>query len=120
MNRRELILAGMAIGIAPAITPGQTKSSPGSAEPALQFPPGTPPNILLNDYVPQSIYKIPITTIDKAKFPIYDAHCHGRGEISVREMVKIMDDVGMEQTVVFTGATTVDRFKEISRQYAAY
>jgi uncharacterized protein len=120
MNRRELILAGMAIGLTPTLTPGQTKSSAGGAEHALTFPPGTPPNILLNDYVPHSIYKIPITTIDKAKFPIYDAHCHGHGEISVREMVKLMDEVGMEQTVVFTGATTVDRFKEISREYAAY
>lgn len=120
MNRRELILAGMAIGMTPAVTSGQTKRSAGNADPAQQFAPGSPPTILLNDYVPHSLYKIPVTIINKAKFPIYDAHCHGRGAISVREMVNIMDEVGVEKSVVFTGASTLDRFKEISRQYAPY
>lgn len=120
MNRRELILASMAFGVKPATTFSRTKHSARRADPASQFAPGSPPTILLNDYIPHSIYKIPVTITNKAKFPIFDAHCHGRGSINVREMVNIMDEVGVEKTVVFTGASTLDHFKEISRQYAPY
>ena len=120
MNRRELILASMALGVKPAITFSQTNRSAGREDPAPQPAPGSPPTILLNDYLPHSIYEIPVTIVNKAKFPIFDAHCHGRGSISVREMVNIMDDVGVEKSVVFTGASTLDHFTEISREYANY
>ncbi len=114
------MMAGMAIGVKPAIDRGQTTSSAGTAGPASDSAPGSPPTILLNGYVPQSIYRIPVTIVDKAKYPIYDAHSHGRGSLSVREMVKIMDAVGVEKSLVFTGASTLDRFEEINRQYAEF
>ena len=68
MNRRELIMAGMAgtVLIArPSEARAQSKDAAPSA-PAEQ--PGTPPTILLNDYVPESIYRIPKTEVPKAKF----------------------------------------------------
>jgi hypothetical protein len=120
MNRRELILAGMALGVTPAIGAGQTKSAAGQENAAPQPAPGSPPTILLNDYLPHSLYRIPITNINKAKYPVIDAHCHGHGPLSVDEMVKMMDTVGVEKTVIFTGASTVDRFTQISREYAKY
>jgi uncharacterized protein len=120
MNRRELIVAGITLGAKPAIDLGQTKRSAGSAGPAPKPTPGSPPTILLNGYVPQSIYRIPVTIVKRAKYPIYDGHCHGRGPLSVRKMVKIMDEVGVEKSLVFTGASTLDRFQEISRQYAQF
>ncbi|HEX5411679.1 MAG TPA: hypothetical protein VFZ27_07430 [Terriglobia bacterium] len=66
MNRRELMLAGMALGLTPAVTVAQERatSSPG---PSQEAPPGSPPTILLNDYLPHSLYKVPVTEINKAK-----------------------------------------------------
>ncbi|HET9180257.1 MAG TPA: amidohydrolase family protein [Terriglobia bacterium] len=120
MNRRELMLAGMALGITPAVTAAQEHATARPEPSSQEAPSGSPPTILLNDYIPHSIYKIPVTTINKSKFPIYDAHCHGRGDISVRRMVSIMDEVGVEKGVVFTGAWDAHHFTEISRQYSAY
>jgi hypothetical protein len=36
----------------------------------------SPETILLKDYRPKSIYKISVTKIDKAKYPIIDMHSH--------------------------------------------
>jgi hypothetical protein len=120
MNRRELMLAGMALGMKPALTSAQERRTAGRGESEQEAPPGSPPTILLNDYLPHSLYRIPVTKIDKAKYPVVDAHCHGHGPLSVGDMVKMMDAVGVEKTVIFTGASTVDRFTEVSREYAKY
>jgi hypothetical protein len=44
--------------------------------------PVTPDRILLKDYRPKSIYKIPVSDIKKARYPIFDVHCHGAGTIA--------------------------------------
>lgn len=118
MKRRELIMAGMASTLLAARrSQGRTQSkSVAGMAPAEQ--PGAPPTILLNDYLPESVYRIPKTEVPKAKFRIFDGHNHGHGPLSVAEMVKIMDKVGVEKSVVFTGAGTVDRFNEVAREYA--
>ena len=36
----------------------------------------TPDNLLLKNYRPKSIYKVPVTQIEKAKFPVIDMHSH--------------------------------------------
>lgn len=118
MNRRELIMAGMA-GTVLSARPTEARMQSNNvahSNPAEQ--PGTPPTILLNDYLPQSLYKIPITEVPKAKFRVFDAHNHGHGPLSITEMVRIMDKVGVEKSVIFTGAGTVDRFNEFAREYA--
>src|SRR6185312_1501626 len=117
MNRRELIIASTLLATQPHLAIGQPEDRDGSA-PAGQ--PGTPPMIFLNDYLPQSIYRIPVTDVPKAKFPIFDGHDHGHGELSVSEMVRIMDKVGVEKSVIFTDAGTVERFREIAREYAGH
>lgn len=41
----------------------------------------TPPEkILLNDFRPVSIFKIPITEVSKAKYPVIDLHTHPYAE----------------------------------------
>ena len=98
---------------------GLGRAQPESAEAATAAEkPGTPPTILVNDYLPQSLYRVPVTEVPKAKFRIFDGHDHGRGPLSVSEMLKIMDKVGVEKTVVFTNEGTVDRFNEVGREYA--
>lgn len=120
MNRRELMLAGMALGITPAVSAAQQEHATPRTQSEQEAPPGSPPTILLNDYLPHSLYKVPVTNIEKAKYPVIDAHNHGHGPLNLADMVKIMDQVGMEKSVIFTGAWDAERFTEISRQYSAY
>jgi uncharacterized protein len=120
MNRRELMLTGMALGIKPAITSAQQEPKAAGRPPQQESAPGSPPTILLNDYVPHSLYLVPVTEVNKAKYPVIDAHNHGHGPLTVAEMVRIMDQVGVEKTVIFTGASDAEHFTEVSRQYAAY
>ena len=74
MNRRELmVLYGMSLvgrrSLAQALPAGESGRSASAAPP--------PPTILLKDYRPKSLYRIPATDIKKAKYPIIDVHCHG-------------------------------------------
>lgn len=117
MNRRELMIAGTMLAARPrrALT-----ESDGSEANASNEKPGTPPTILLNDYLPKSIYRIPVTEVPRARFRIFDGHDHGHGPLSVAEMIRIMDRVGVEKTVVFTNEGTVDRFNEVARDYSSH
>lgn len=81
----------------------------------------SPEKILLKDYRPKSLYKIPITVVPKAKFPIIDMHSHDYaktpGEIS--EWVRNMDEVGVEKTVLLTETSGQD-FVDVQQKFAAY
>jgi len=81
----------------------------------------SPETILLKDYRPKSIYKIPVTQIDKAKFPIIDMHSHPYAKTAkeIEEWVKNMDEVGVQKTVILTMATGAE-FDEIYRKYSKY
>ena len=50
-------------------------------------------NILLEEYMPKSIYKIPETKVEKAKYPVIDAHSHDYPSSleEVAQWVKTMD-----------------------------
>ena len=63
--------------------------------------------LLLKDYHPKSIYNIPITKIDKAKFPVIDMHSHMyvHSEEEMDNWVSIMDSVGIDKTIVLTYET---------------
>jgi uncharacterized protein len=79
-----------------------------------------PDQLLLKDYRPKSVFKIPITEIRKAKYPIVDVHHHARVKTpdDVEAMIKIMDAVGMETTVAFSGIG--EAFDKAYRLYAKY
>lgn len=120
MNRRELMESGMAFAIGSTYTYAQAEHNSGPEKPESETPAGSPLNITLDNYFPRSIYRIPVSEIQKAKYPIIDAHCHGHGLLSVGDMVKVMDAVGVERTVIFTAASTPDRFVEVRRDYDQY
>lgn len=66
--------------------------------------------ILLKDYRPESSLVAPRTETPKARFPAIDVHTHTsmneiRARADVAEWVRTMDEVGIERSVVFTGAT---------------
>ena len=66
-----------------------------------------PDHILLKDYKPRSIYKIPETRPEKARFPVIDVHSHdyARTEAEVERWAQTMDSVGLEKTIIMSGAT---------------
>jgi len=72
--------------------------------------PGPMDSILLKDYAPDSSLVVKETRVDKARFPVTDVHSHSsqshiKSAQDVDDWVKTMDAVGIETSVVFTGAT---------------
>ena len=62
--------------------------------------------IMLKDYAPHSIYRIPQSKIEKAKYPVIDVHSHAypTSEEEIMEWVENMDRAGIEKTILLTGA----------------
>src|ERR1044071_2718039 len=68
----------------------------------------TPPEeILLKDYKPRSIFKIPETRVDKARYAVIDVHSHDNAsnDAAVDRWVRTMDEVGLEKTIILAGST---------------
>jgi predicted TIM-barrel fold metal-dependent hydrolase len=85
--------------------------------------PATPEQLLLKDYNPRSIYRVPKTEIAKAKYPVIDAHWHGEWTSapgSLDEMVRIMDATGVDKVVTFLRTGMPERFAEMSKAFAKY
>src|SRR5258708_11778136 len=73
-----------------------------------QTPPAsTPPDqLLLKEFRPQSIYKIPQTRVEKAKYPVIDMHSHSyaRTPAEVDDWVRNMDAVGLAKSIVIVSS----------------
>jgi predicted TIM-barrel fold metal-dependent hydrolase len=123
MNRRSFLkwaeLAGISLGLPKSMAFGSNSGTDTPA--AAPKRAASPETILLKDYRPKSIYKIPVTEIPKAKFPIIDMHSHPYAKTpqQIDEWVRNMDEVGIEKTIILT-MTTGAEFDEISRRYAKY
>ena len=59
-------------------------------------------NLKLKDYHPVSIYKIPITKIEKAKYPVIDFHSHDYPESdeAVDKWVSTMNETGIWRLMI--------------------
>jgi uncharacterized protein len=68
--------------------------------------PKGPDQILLKDFRPVSIHKVPVTAVARARYPAIDMHAHPWVETpeEVDRWVHVMDKVGIERTVLLTGA----------------
>ena len=75
----------------------------------------------LKDFRPQSIYKVPVTIVKRAKFPVVDMHSHDYAKTpeEVVKWVKTMDGAGIEKTIILSGATG-RRFDSIYSKYAVH
>jgi len=75
----------------------------------------------LKNYRPHSIYKIPITKIEKAKFPVIDMHSHvfAKTADEIAEWITMMDKFGIEKTIILTQATG-NKFDSIYHIYSKY
>ncbi len=98
MNRRNwMLLSGAGLATRPG--PGQTQG----AAPDNALDSVLPDQLLLKDYRPKSVYRIPVTEIKKARYPVIDSHHHAqsRTQEQVDQEVRIMDEAGLEASVVF-------------------
>ncbi len=104
-SRRALVLAAMLLGV---------------SIPAFMQEAG-PEHLLLKDYHPRPIYKVPVTQVAKAKFGVIDMHSHAYAKTSeqIREWVATMAAVGVDRTVILTGVTGSE-FEELRSRYGAY
>jgi uncharacterized protein len=74
--------------------------------PGVSAGPGPMDSILVKDYAPRSSVVTKETFVPKAKYPVIDSHVHvvGRTPDEVADWVRTMDEVGMETSLVLTGA----------------
>ena len=130
MNRRAFLKAASVSGlVGPAtaafgrspLDASQQKASVNNSVQKHQPVEKSPEQILLKDYRPKSIYKIPVTEVEKAKYPIIDMHSHPYAKTpeQIAEWVATMDEVGVEKTIILTAAVGGE-FDAIHRQYAKY
>ena len=77
--------------------------------------------ILLKNYKPVSIYKIPESTISKASFPVIDMHSHDYAETQadIDKWIKNMDAMGIEKTILLTYQTGKG-FDSVVEKYNRY
>src|SRR6202521_4417916 len=106
MERRSFLktvgTAGLAVGVTPSWGMHQAADrqnphpSPSDAQKAPEQ--ASPETILLKDYRPKSIYKIPVSEVPRAKFPVIDMHSHAYAKTpqEIAEWVRNMDEVGIE------------------------
>src|SRR5207302_3796380 len=81
----------------------------------------TPDELLLKDYRPRSIYKIPETRVEKARYPAIDVHSHNLApkDEDIDRWVATMDQVGLQKTIVLSG-NTGPKFHEVLARYRKY
>nr|WP_295921905.1 amidohydrolase family protein [uncultured Dyadobacter sp.] len=81
-----------------------------------------PDSLLLKNYRPHSIYKIPVTRIAKARYPVIDMHAH-QGNVKtaaeLKEWVNRMDRFGVQKTIILTMLTGT-AFDSVYQAYAPY
>jgi predicted TIM-barrel fold metal-dependent hydrolase len=129
MKRRSFLktvgVAGMAAGVTPAwslpLAASLQDAHPGASDATKAAEAASPEKILLKDYRPRSLYKIPVTEVSKAKLPIVDMHSHAYAKTpeEIAEWVRNMDEVGVAKTLILSGASGKE-FDEIYRKYSAY
>lgn len=80
-----------------------------------------PEKILLNNYRPVSIFRIPITEVPKARYPAIDMHTHvyARNAEQLKAWVELLDASGVERTIVLTGAVG-GKFDSLFELYSRY
>ncbi len=85
--------------------------------PGVRAAPGPMDAVALKDYAPKPSAIVPETSVPKARYPAVDIHTHvtARTPEEVKQWVRTMDEVGIETSVVLTGATgaAFDRLVEL-------
>jgi predicted TIM-barrel fold metal-dependent hydrolase len=118
MNRRQWMMFSGAAAVMPRRS-GRAQQAPSPAG----EPETSPDKLLLKDYRPRSIYKVPKTEVTKAKYPAVDVHFHAewvRSPEHLDEMVKLMDEAGIEKAVTFIRTGVPEKFSTTSQAFSKY
>jgi predicted TIM-barrel fold metal-dependent hydrolase len=107
---KAILTAGLLI-VQSGLCPAQEVQTPGKDINTL----------LLKDYRPQSIYKIPVTKVPKARYGAIDLHSHpyAKTEAELARWVKTMDEVGVDKSVILSYATGA-KLDSIVARYAKF
>jgi len=82
--------------------------------------PGSPETFRLKDFRPRNIFNIPVTNIDRAKFPVIDMHAHSwMPETDINEWVRRMDEVNIEKSIILSFETGAE-FDKVLKRFSAY
>ncbi len=86
--------------------------------PGVRAAPGPMDAVELKDYAPKPSLVVPETPVPKARYPAVDVHAHvlAKTPEQVAEWVRTMDEVGVETSVVLTGAIG-DEFDKLAALY---
>ena len=121
MNRRDLMMLSAAtLASRMAFAQQQAQISPAGASDAAEQPSAELP-LKLQDWRPTSIYKVPVTQVEKAKYPVIDMHNHG-GDTpeKVRDMLSSMDATGVEKAIVFINTGKPEAFAQARTLYSGH
>lgn len=82
---------------------------------------GKEPDLKLKDFRPVSIYKVPVTNVEKAKFAVIDFHSHdyAKSDAEVDQWVKTMDEAGIAKTLILSYSTG-KRLDSLIEKYGRY
>jgi uncharacterized protein len=84
-------------------------------------PDSSPETLLLKDFRPRSIYRIPQTRVTKARFPVIDMHTHdyAKTDQQLADWVRTMDAAGIEKAIILCQAHG-EKFDEVIARYKKY
>ncbi len=79
-------------------------------------------NLLLKDYRPVSVFRIPVTYVEKACYPVIDAHSHdyAKSKDEVKAWVATMDSVGIAFTHVLSCNWIGEPIEVFMERYSDY
>jgi len=119
MNRRSFLKSANLAGLAITLPSSAFAEEQKNAIPA--HPSSNPNTILLKDYRPRSIYRVAVTHVERAKFPIIDMHSHPypKTEAEITTWLKNMDAANVEKTMILT-MTSGKEFDGIYARYSKY
>ena len=119
MNRRSFLKYANLAGVTAAFPRHSFAAEQKQAAPAGAKAPAE--TLLLKDYRPVSIYKIPVTPIERARYPIIDMHSHpyAKTDAEIATWLNNMDAANVEKTLILT-MTTGKEFDEINAKYSKF
>ena len=108
MIRNASILL-LLLGVSCSTEPGHQAVAPGVDK------------LALSDYRPHSIYRIPVTSIEKAAFPVIDMHSHdyAQNQEEIDQWVETMKEAGIQKTLILSKQTGAG-FDSVVSKYAMY
>ena len=88
----------------------------------------SPEQLLLKDFKPRSIYRVPASKVERARFPVIDMHTHDNAKTDeqVAAWVSAMDELGIEKSTILCQAhgkaldAVIARYKKYPGRFSVW